>query len=220
MGFFNSLFGRNRAVNQTSASRSKSPQADNRTNPRSHQIPDAIPSRESSAHCGQYEGSRDPERLLTIFRESVQLALKSRNAETAHSRFDLAVEAYYQIRSLLGATGRRDRLDEYMESVAKDFPAQSILNEMGGYVEKAKRMKTTTSQVKYLNLARKTLENGIGERVRGFERLEPSHKAVVAELNRIQELVGDKERFDRPAGGETEYLKAEHSKAEHLAYLL
>ena len=190
MGFLKSLFGREL---EKEFSR-----------PDSKQIRKVIPARESSESCGQYEGVRDRERLLTIMRESAQLALKSKNAETAHSRFDLSIEAYYQVRSLLGPSEQRTRLDEYMESVANDSPAHSILNEMGGYVAKAKKVKTTKTQVKYLNLAREVLAKGLRDRILGFERLAPSHQAVVTELQRIQGLTADVEKTDQPLRSQIE----------------
>jgi len=95
--------------------------------------------------------------MLEIFTDSQKIALNSKNSDTAQSRFELAVEAYYQLMSLrlpadLGAKAQR-----LMEELASAFPTQMRVNEALGLWAKADKLKTVSRKLEYLDRARDIL---------------------------------------------------------------
>ena len=120
-----------------------------------------IPDRSTSRHANQYADVTDSNRLAQIFRESGEMAVISKNPAIAHDRFDLALEAYYQLRSLPLAQNFRDSVQNAMVTLAEKFPSQVCINEALGLCEHAQKLKTVRSQLKYLYRARDALDRGL-----------------------------------------------------------
>jgi len=89
------------------------------------------------------------------------LALKSRNPDTAQTRFELAVEAYHQLNTLPLTPGLRASLHSAMCELADQVPSQICGNQVLGMMDKANQYKTVKRQIKTLRDARLILERGI-----------------------------------------------------------
>jgi carbamoylphosphate synthase large subunit len=119
-----------------------------------------IPARDTSKYAGQYAATSDPMRLVEIFSDSYRVALSSKNPDTAHDRFALAVEAYHQIMSMSVAGEVRASLLKDMSALAQTFEVQVVINEALGLREKARRLKTARKQIELLARAVDLLERG------------------------------------------------------------
>ena len=122
-----------------------------------------IPDREESAYCGQYSHEQDVDRLIEIFQDSAKLAMESRNPETAHSRYELLIESYHQLKSLSIGRTLRKNTDSVMEDMVSTFPSQVCVNEALGLCDKANKVKTIKTQYKYLKKAEEVLRKGLEE---------------------------------------------------------
>lgn len=119
-----------------------------------------IPARETSQYCGQYAQAFDAGRIIEIFEDSRRIALSSKNPETAHSRFELAVEAYHQIMSMKVPGGTRTTIHSEMQGLVDAFPYQVVVNEALELREKAQKLKTPSRRLDLLNRAAEVIEQG------------------------------------------------------------
>src|ERR1035441_3584049 len=140
-------------------------------------MPNTIPPR-SVARC--YSSATDVQRLVQIFQNSGRMAVESKNAETAHSNFDLAVEAYYQIISLRPGTELERSVTHAMQTLADDFPTKVCINEAVGICEKADKLKSIRTKLKYLRNAQEILERGRARHDIGYPGITFIYDQVVA----------------------------------------
>jgi len=122
-----------------------------------------IPSRNTSKYSGQYAGTVDSQRMVEIFTDSYKIALSSKNPETARARFDLAIEAYYQLFSMKPSSGILKAIQQSIENLVAVFPAQVTANEALGLREKARKLKTPKKQLDLLYHAREIIDRGLIE---------------------------------------------------------
>ena len=121
----------------------------------------SIPSRTFSRYSGQYAGTIDSQRMLEIFTDSLNIALSSKNPETATSRYELAIEAYHQAVSMPLSAAARLSLTGSMERLAGSFPTQVLGNEAIGLSEKAAKLKTPKKRLELLHRAVSVIEHGL-----------------------------------------------------------
>lgn len=149
-------------------------------------VPLEIPARTSSRYNGQYAGSVDPQRLKQIFTESMTLALHSQNAETATSRFDLAIEAYHQLLTLPLSSGDRQELQAAMAGLTADLPLRMCMNEARGLCAKATKLKTPRRKLELLRQAKAALERGVAMGLGGSHGFEDLQKQVATEIASVE----------------------------------
>jgi hypothetical protein len=127
-----------------------------------------IPPRNSSKYAGHYAGTLGSQRMVEIFADSYQIALSSKNADTANDRFALAVEAYHQFMSMESSAEVRTAMQRAMEELVELFPTQVVANEALGLREKAKKLKTPRKQLDLLLRAREIVNGGLSEHPRSL----------------------------------------------------
>ena len=122
----------------------------------------SIPERAASRYAGQYENTHDVERLFQVLRDSLQIALESKVADTAQSRYDLALECYHQLASMGLPAEIVGKITEYTESMVERFPTAWRVNAAMGAVERAEAAKRVETQTERLGEAREILSAGLG----------------------------------------------------------
>jgi succinate dehydrogenase/fumarate reductase flavoprotein subunit len=122
-----------------------------------------IPPRNSSKYAGHYAGTLGFQRMVEIFADSYQIALSSKNPDTAGDRFALAVEAYHQFMSMESSAEVRTSMQRAMEELVEFFPTQVVANEALGLREKAKKLKTPRKQLELLRRASEIVNRGLTE---------------------------------------------------------
>ena len=122
-----------------------------------------IPPRNSSKYAGHYAGALGSQRMVEIFADSYQIALSSKNADTANDRFALAVEAYHQFMSMESSAEVRASMQRAMEELVELFPTQVVANEALGLREKARKLKTPKKRLELLQRAREIADRGLTE---------------------------------------------------------
>ncbi len=103
------------------------------------------------------------QRALQIFDDSIHIALSSKKRDTAESRMNLAREQYARIKeleSLIPPEIMAKVEKAYTESEQNFIPSLHI-NIASGLMEKAEKLKTDKSKVKYGKQALETLDEGI-----------------------------------------------------------
>jgi hypothetical protein len=130
-----------------------------------------IPERATSRYQGQYENTLDVERLFQVLRDSLQIALESKVAETAQSRYELALECYHQLASMGLPPEIADKITGFTESMVERFPTAWRINAARGAVERAEASKRVETQTERLTEAREILSAGLAsdEAVHGEE---------------------------------------------------
>jgi len=113
-----------------------------------------IPERSSGRYAQQYAATGDSERLLQILTESTTIALQSKDPDTAAARYDLAVEAYHQLRVL----NAHQSVHETVLAMVTVFPTQVRLNAATGLVAKAAKLKTPKRKADILRRALAEIE--------------------------------------------------------------
>lgn len=147
---------------------------------------DSIPLRNSSRYNGLYARSTNVQRLVQIFEESGLLCMESRNPETAQTRFELMLEAYYQIMDLLGASDFAVRTRTSMQVIVDRFPSQMCMNEALGICDKAKKVKTVKTQLRYLQTAQTILERGLARHDVGYSNIKSIYDQVIAHIEKAE----------------------------------
>lgn len=122
-----------------------------------------IPPRNSLKYAGHYAGTLGFQRMVEIFADSYQIALSSKNPDTAGDRFALAVEAYHQFMSMESSAEVRTSMQRAMEELVELFPTQVVANEALGLREKAKKLKTPRKQLELLRRASEIVNRGLIE---------------------------------------------------------
>ncbi|QDV04872.1 ATP-dependent RecD-like DNA helicase [Planctomycetes bacterium Poly30] len=120
-----------------------------------------IPERAASRYAGQYENSRDVERLFQVLRDSIQIALESGVEETAKSRHDLALECYHQLASMGLPAEIQEKIQGFMESMIERFPTAWRVNAAAAAVERATAARRAETRIERLREARDILAAGI-----------------------------------------------------------
>jgi len=144
----------------------------------------AIPPRSSSRYSGQYAGAFDAQRMLEIFTDSLNIALASKNPETATARYELAIEAYHQAASMQLPAQTTHSLRISMEGLAESFPIQVLVNEAVGLSEKAAKLKTSKKRLELLNRAVSVIEHGLQTYPQNA-RLQVVHEGLRTELAKV-----------------------------------
>ncbi len=102
-------------------------------------------------------------RQQQIIRESLQIALTSKNPEVAESRMNLAKEKYESLEKMRMPKDERERLDTaYAESLLR-YRTIRYLNEARGHIDKMLQVKMEKSKQKYASLARAVLAKGLDD---------------------------------------------------------
>jgi hypothetical protein len=148
--------------------------------------PQAIPDRSTSRYAGQYARAADPQRLLEIFTVSHKIALNSQNPATAHSRFEVAVEAYYQLMSMGLQSDLRSSVQDAMTALADQFTVQVCLNEALGLCAKASKLKTARRKLRYLQHAGDVLRSWLAQHPTGASAIRALLDTVLAEVAQIE----------------------------------
>lgn len=152
-------------------------------------IPPNIPTRASSRYSGQYAGTVDAQRLMQIFTESMDLALSSKNVETATSRYELAIEAFHQMMTLPLSPSNRLQVQESMAGLTAELPLRMCMNEAQGLSIKAAKLKTPKRKLELLRLAFATLERGRAIGLGGSQAFQDFQAQIAAEIAAVEALV-------------------------------
>ncbi len=121
-------------------------------------------------------------RNLQILRESIEIALTSKNRETAESRLNVARQAFERVRKEQARLVKPEVFSEILSAITrleKEFPTKLCLNLAQGHLDRAEKVKTEKSRGKYIKLAREALTEGINS---GKCQL-PELKAALKKLN-------------------------------------
>ena len=145
-----------------------------------------IPARSTSRYNGQYARSGDSQRLLEILRDSCKIASESKVPETAQSRFELALECYYQLQSLQLPPALQETLDEGVGSLARDFPSTWRANAAAGLCERAGKVKRSATQLKYLWQALEILDEGLQAAEGDVDALREIREQVQAFIEQVE----------------------------------
>ena len=145
-----------------------------------------IPARATSRYSGQYADVIDPQRLVEIFSDSHRIALSSKNPDTAHERFELAVEAYHQLMSMNVSGDACASVHSAMISLSDQFPAQVYVNEALGLCEKAAKLKTTRKKLELLQRAHQVLQKGLASNPSGSVSIQTAAEQVRAAIAQAQ----------------------------------
>lgn len=102
---------------------------------------------------------------LKQFRESIDLALSSKDRKVAESRMEFAIETATYLR-INGPALIDPSVIEEMNAIAnhaiEKFPTAVVLNEANGHLKRADKMKTDKGRLKHLGLAADVLAAGVG----------------------------------------------------------
>jgi len=116
-------------------------------------------------------------RRQQILRESLKLATTSKKPETAESRMELAQQHFLALKTKFRIPkDEREGIDKRYHEAVLEYDTVRFLNEAHAYLKKTQKLKTEKSKRKYINLARQTIEKGLGnpnsdkERLRNFLR--------------------------------------------------
>lgn len=122
-----------------------------------------IPPRTESQYARHYVNTIDVRRMVEIFSDSYKIAMTSKKPDTARDRFDLALEAFYQIMSLNPPRELRQPVQEAIEDMVQHFPVQVLMNEAQGIREKALKLKTPKKRAERLMEAKLVIDRAIAE---------------------------------------------------------
>ena len=150
----------------------------------------AIPDRSTSRYAGQYSRAIDASRLLEIFTDSHKIALSSKTAVTAQSRFELAIETYHQLISMGLSAENKASLQGAMNNLVAQFPIQICLNEAAGLCGKANKLKSAQRKLQYLVRAQDILRNGLATIPARATAIQVMHDDVAAEIASLKAITG------------------------------
>ena len=136
----------------------------------------------------------DPSRMsllrnIQILSESVYLATTSKKRDTAESRMDLALERYAEVsgkQANLVSSHVREQIDAFVRQAQQEFGTQMYLNVVQGHIEKAEKLKTAKSKLKYLGMAAEVIQEGLDEGKGDRDALKSALDSVEGKLKRIQ----------------------------------
>lgn len=127
-------------------------------------------------------------RNLQIMRDSIEISLSSKKRATAESRLQLLKERYQEIlseQSHLISKAVLEEIARVVEQTDKNFHTYLYINVAGGYIEKARKLKTEKSKQKYISLAIETLKEGIKSGRGDIDKLAQSLKRTEQELKNL-----------------------------------
>ncbi|MEM9379498.1 MAG: DUF4011 domain-containing protein [Planctomycetota bacterium] len=119
-----------------------------------------IPERDASRYRGRYERTADVHRLFEILRDSIEVALSSRDEETARARYDLALECYHQLLTLDLPPEIEERLRGFVETLVERFPTAWRVNAAAHACERAGEARRAATRRGHLEEAREVLASG------------------------------------------------------------
>jgi hypothetical protein len=140
---------------------------------------------------------------LKQFRESIDLALSSKDREVAESRMEFAIETATYLRingPILLNASVIDDMNVIAAHAIETFPTAMVLNHANGHLKKAEKMKTDKGQLKHLGLAADVLAAGV---VAGRGDVGMLSAALTAVQDQISGLASrDASNTAAPAGGD------------------
>jgi hypothetical protein len=139
--------------------------------------------------CGNYSRATDVQRLVEIFQNTGQIALESKNPETAQNNFELAIEAYYQIVALHPSAALEQSITQAMQILADRFPTKVCINEVIGICEKANNLKSIKTKLKYLLKAQEILERGLARQDTDQAKIAAIYSQVVSYVNQAEAII-------------------------------
>lgn len=123
---------------------------------------------------------------LKQFRESIDLALSSKDREVAEARMEFAIETATYLRingpAFLDASVIED-MNAIASQAIEKFPTAAVLNEANGHVKKAEKMKTDKGRLRHLRLAADVLAAGVGDGKGDVELLSTALTAVQDQIS-------------------------------------
>jgi len=126
---------------------------------------------------------------VRIFTESSKIAVESKKPETAQARFELAIEVYYQIVALRPDTEIERKTTNAMRTLNDEFPSIVCMNEALGICDKASKIKSVRTQLKYLRKAQEILERGLARQNIGHTNLTSIYAQVVGYVRQAEAII-------------------------------
>lgn len=149
----------------------------------------SIPPRGISRYCEHYSRATDAGRLMQIFQNSGQLAIESKNPETARNNFELAIEVYYQIVALCSGTEIERTASNAVQILVDTFPTRVCTNEAIGICEKADKLKAIKSKLKYLRNAQDILSRGLARQDTDPAKITFIYNQVVSYVGQAEAII-------------------------------
>ncbi len=134
-----------------------------------------------SGNYKELEGLRD----IEIIFESFYLISKSKNEETIKSRLALAKKLYNELGQEHFKLKKQIK-DIYQEHLKQSYTLQ-YTNISDGYMEKAKKLKTLKSKIKYSDLALEKLQEGLENRHADKEVI----NTKIENINKYKEMINN-----------------------------
>lgn len=107
-----------------------------------------------------------------ILRESLEIALASKNSKTSESRMSLAEDLWKEICSKYRIPPNElQAMSQYVDSARKEFATVRYLNEAQGLIEHASRLKTEGGRQKRLIRAEQIIQRGLQDYAADKSRL-------------------------------------------------
>jgi ribosomal protein S27E len=126
---------------------------------------------------------------VQIFQNSGQIAIESKTPETAQSDFELAIEIYYQIVALRPGTELERTVTNAVQILADCFPSNACMNEAIGICEKANKLKSIKTKLKYLRKAQEILESGLARQDIGYAKITSIYNQVVSYVRQAEAII-------------------------------
>ncbi len=115
--------------------------------------------RSDLVHAYHYKDCFDIERLVQIYTESCEIAVTSKNMTTAENRYDLALEAHYQLLDVGVDWDREKSIVKSTNDMVEIFPDYKCYTTAEQFLRKAIKLKSKNAKLKYLNKAEILLGN-------------------------------------------------------------
>lgn len=120
-------------------------------------------------------------RFVQIARDSIDICLTSRKADTAKSRYDLLNSTWDEVTSRWHILDEvyRDRCKAVYDQTITEYHTISYINQAVAYIEKSKTLKTEKSKAKYIDLAKQVINDGINDPLSDKYRLDQTLKQIL-----------------------------------------
>lgn len=103
-------------------------------------------------------------RIQQVIRESIEIALRSKNAETAASRWETVEEmARVLVREHNLAPEELQPINAKISAARTEFRTVRYINEAQGFIDKAASVKTAKAKEKHMTAARDVIERGLAD---------------------------------------------------------
>lgn len=127
-------------------------------------------------------------RNIQILRETIYLAVNSKNRDTAQYNYNILPEVYGRVQSEyrgLVSTQVIEVLDSAYNDTIKRFHTAFYLNMAKGFIEKSVKLKTEKSKEKYRNLALEILSEGLSDELSNKEILNKNINKIKADSSSV-----------------------------------